>query len=62
MKIRMKRLIIKYQDLKREIKKLWSISQQKVVLAVAAALGAVNKSTLDTWLDMLRITIRMGLL
>jgi len=59
--MKVKRLIIKYQDLKREIKKLWSIRQQKVVLAVAATLGAVNKR-LDTWLDLLRITIRMRLL
>ena len=61
MKMRVKRLIIKYQDLKREIKKLWSIRQLKVVLAVASTLGAVNRR-LDAWLDLLRITIRMGLL
>ena len=53
--------IDKYRDLKRETEKLWAIRQQEVVLLVVGALGAVSKM-LDTWLDELGITIRMGLL
>ena len=53
--------IEKYQDLKREIGKLWGIRQQEVVPVVVGALGAVSKR-LDTWLDKLGITIRTGLL
>ena len=54
-------MIEKYQDLKREIGKLWDIRQQEVVPVVVGALGAVSKR-LDTWLDKLGITIRTGLL
>ena len=53
--------IEKYQDLKREIGKLWGIRQQEVVPVVVGALRAVSKR-LDTWLDKLGITIRTGLL
>ena len=35
--------IAKYQDLKREIGKLWGIRQQEVGLVVVGALGAVSK-------------------
>ena len=41
--------IEKYQDLKREIGKLWGIKKQEVVPVVVGALGAVSKR-LDTWL------------
>ena len=51
----------KYQDLKKEIRKLWSIRRVKVVLVVVGALGAVSKR-LDTWLDKLGITIKTGFL
>ena len=51
--------IEKYQDLKREIGKLWGIRQQKVVQVVVGALGAVSKR-LDTWIDKLGITIKTG--
>ena len=57
--------IEKYQDLKRDIGKLWGIRQQEVVPVVVGALGAVSKR-LDTWLYKLGITggttIRRGLL
>ena len=53
--------IEKYQDLKREIGKLWGIRQQEVEPVVVGALGAVG-NRLDTWLDKLGITIRTGLL
>ena len=54
-------MIEKYQDLKREIGKLWDIRQQEVVPVVVGALGAVSKR-LDTWLDKWGVTIRTGLL
>ena len=53
--------IEKYQDLQREIGKLWGFRQQEVVPVVVGALGAVSKR-LDTWLDKLGITVRTGLL
>ena len=53
--------IEKYQDLKREIGKLWGIRKQEVAPVVVGALRAVGKR-LDTWLDKLRSTIRTGLL
>ena len=51
----------KYQDLKREIWKLWDIRRVEVVPVVVGALGAVNKRV-DTWLGTLGITINKGLL
>ena len=51
----------KYQDLKKEIRKLWSIRRVKVVLVVVGALGAVTKR-LNTWLDKLGISMNTGLL
>ena len=51
----------KYQDLKREIWKLWGIRRVEVVPVVVGALGAVNKR-MDTWLGKLGITINTGLL
>ena len=53
--------IDKYQDLKREIGKLWGIRQQEVALVVVGALRLVCKRW-DTWLGKLGITIMMGLL
>ena len=46
----------KYQDLKKEIWKLWGIRRVEVVPVVVGALGAVNKRE-DTWLGKLGITI-----
>ena len=51
----------KYQDLKREIRKLWGTRRVEVVMVVVGALSAVSKR-LNTWLDKLGITINMGLL
>ena len=51
----------KYQDLKREIRKLWGIRCVEVVPVVVGALGAVNKRE-DTWLGKLGITINTDLL
>ena len=51
----------KYQDLKREIRKLWGTRHVEVVLVVVDALGAAS-NRLNTWLEKLGITINMGLL
>ena len=51
----------KYQDLKREIGRLWGIRHLEVVPVVVGALGVVSKR-LDAWLEKLGVTIRMGLL
>ena len=53
--------IEKYQELNREIGKLWGIRHLEVVLVVVGALGVVNKR-LNAWLEKLGITIRMELL
>ena len=53
--------IEKYQDLKREIGRLWGIRHLEVVPVVVGALGVVSKR-LDTWLEKLGVTIRTRLL
>ena len=53
--------IEKYQDLKREIGRLWGIRLLEVVPVVAGALGVVS-NRLDVWLETLGVTIRTGLL
>ena len=52
--------IDKYQDLKREIGRLWGIRHLEVVPVVFGALGVVSKR-LDAWLEMLVVTMRKGL-
>ena len=47
--------------MKREIRKLWGIRQQEVVLLVVGAYRAVSKR-LDRCLDKLGILIRRGLM
>ena len=44
--------IEKYQDLKREIGRLWGIRHLEVVPVVVGALGVVSKR-LDAWLEKL---------
>ena len=51
----------KYQDLRREIGRLWAIRHLEVVPVVVGALGVVS-NTLDAWLEKLGVTIRTGLL
>ena len=51
--------IEKYQDLKREIRRLWGIRHLEVVPAVVGALGVVSKR-LDVWLEKLGVIIRTG--
>ena len=53
--------IEKYQDLKREIGRLWGIRHLEVVPVVVGALGLVS-NRLDAWLEKLGVTIRTGLL
>ena len=53
--------IEKYQDLKREIGRLWGIRHLEVVPVVVGALGVESKR-LDAWLEKLGVTIRTGLL
>ena len=51
----------KYQDLKREIGRLWGTRHLEVVPVVVGALGVIS-NRLDAWLEKLRVTIRTGLL
>ena len=53
--------IEKYQDLKREIGRLWGIRHLEVVLVVVGSRGEVS-NRLDAWLEKLGVTIRTGLL
>ena len=48
--------IDKYQDLKREIGRLWGIRHLEVVPVVVGALGVVSKR-LDAWLEKLVVTV-----
>ena len=60
----MKRKVLKfekYQDLKREIGRLWVIRHLEVVLIVVGTLGVVSNS-LDAWLEKLGVMIRIELL
>ena len=53
--------IEKYQDLKREIGRLWGIRHLEVVPVVVGALGVVSKR-LNAWLEKLGVTFRNGML
>ena len=53
--------IEKYQDLKREIGRLWGIRHLEVVPVVVGALGVVS-NRLDAWYEKVGVTIRTGLL
>ena len=53
--------IEKYQDLKREIGRLWGFGHLEVVPLVVGALGVVS-NRLDACLGKLGVTIRTGLL
>ena len=53
--------IKKYQDLKREIGRLWGIRDLEVVPVVVGTLGLVSNK-LDAWLEKLGVTSRTGLL
>ena len=51
----------KYQDLKREIMKLWSLRRVEVIPVVVGALGAVSKR-IGQYLEQIGIDIRIRLL
>ena len=53
--------IDKYQDLKREIGRLWGIRHLEVVPVIVGALGVVS-NRLGALLEKLGVTIRTGLL
>ena len=45
----------KYQDLKREIKRLWKLKKVEVVPVVMGALGYMTKG-FETWIEKMRST------
>ena len=49
----------KYQDLKREIGRLWNLKKVEVVPVVIGALGSVTKE-FDRWIGKLGITFNVG--
>ena len=49
----------KYQDLKREIKRLWELRCAKVVSVVIGALGSVKKD-LEFWIESMDIVLEVG--
>ena len=51
----------KYQDLKREIKRLWELRCAKVVPVVIGALGSVTKD-LECWIEKMDIVTEVGVL
>ena len=53
--------IEKYQDLKREIMKLWNLRRVEVIPVVVGALGSVSKK-IGQYLEQIGIDIRIGLL
>ena len=56
MKRRTNEKIEKYQDLKREIARMWSMRTVQVVPIVVGSLGSVTKN-LDKWLGKLNVEI-----
>ena len=51
----------KYQDLRREVKRLWDLRKVQVVPIVIGALGSVTND-LDVWLEKIGITIKTAFL
>ena len=51
----------KYQDLKREVKRMWNMRSVIVVPVIVGALGSITKK-LDEWLEKLDITVNIALL
>ena len=52
--------IEKYQNLKRELKRLWSLKKVKVVPVVEGALGCISKG-FSGWMDTLGIKLNVGM-
>ena len=53
--------IDKYQDLKREISKLWDLNKVEVIPVIVGALGCVSKH-IDTWLEKIGVNVKINLL
>ena len=51
----------KYQDLKREIRRLWKLKMVEVEPVVIGALGSVTKG-FDRWIEKLRIPLNVGVM
>ena len=54
-------IIIKYQDLKKEIRRLWKLRNVKIVPVVIEALGGVS-AKFDRWIGKLGITCNVGVM
>ena len=52
--------IEKYQNLKRELKKLWSLKKVEVVQVVVGGLGCISKG-FSGWMDTLGIELNVGM-
>ena len=52
--------IEKYQNLKRELKRLWSVKKVEVVSVVVGALGCISKG-FSEWMDTLAIKLDVGM-
>ena len=53
--------VVKYQELKREIGRLWKLKHVEVVQVVIGALGIVTKD-FDRWIAKLGITYNIGVM
>ena len=51
----------KYQNLKRDLKRLWSLKKVEIVPVVAGALGCISKGC-SGWMDTLGIKLNIGML
>ena len=51
----------KYDDLKREIKRMWTMRKIEIIPIVIGALGAISRK-LDKWIEKLDVQIRIELL
>ena len=56
-----KEKVDKYQDLKREIKRLWKLKKVEVVPVVIGSLGSVTKG-FEKWIQKLEIPCDVGVL
>ena len=56
-----KEKVEKYQDLKREVKRIWNMRSVIVVPVIVGALGSITKK-LDEWVEKLDITVNIALL
>ena len=54
------RKIEKYQNLKRELKRLWSLKKAEVLPVVAGALGCIRKC-FSGWMDTFVIILNVGM-